>query len=103
MRRMALTPAERQRIYEEERVRIEAQERAKNDLAYARPFSWVRYIILAIIFGLVSFFPAMFFYSMTIAPALGIKDPGTLGVIVTAFIIGCLAARIFYRPIQRPM
>jgi branched-subunit amino acid ABC-type transport system permease component len=98
-----LTPNERQRIYEEEKVRVEAQEHAKTEIAYAQPFSWGKFLFLAVILGVVSFFPLMLLYVLFVAPMLGIKDPSPGGAMVFAFIVGCLAARLFYRPVQRPL
>jgi len=98
-----LTPNEQQRIYEEEKVRIEAQEQAKNAIAYAQPFSWVKFLFLAVILSGAAFFPSMLLYLFFIAPMLGIKDPTPGGAMVFAFIVGSLAARLFYRPAQRPL
>ena len=98
-----LTPDEQQRIYEEERVRVEAQEHAKAAIAYSQPFSWGKFIFLAVILGGAAFFPLMLLYVLFIAPILGIKDPSPGGAMVFAFIVGCLAARLFYRPVQRPL
>lgn len=100
---MALTEHERRQIYEEERVRVEAREQAKNELAYAQPFSWIKFLVLAIILGAAAFFPCMMLYLMLIAPALGIEDPGIVGIIIFPLLVGCLAARLFYRLVQRPM
>lgn len=98
-----LTPDEKQRIYEEEKARVEAQEQAKNEIAYAQPFSVIKFLFLAVILGGAAFFPLMLLYLFFIAPMLGIKDPSPGGAMIFAFIVGCLAARLFYRPVQRPL
>ena len=100
---MPLTPEEKKRIYEEEHERLLSQEIAKNDIAYAQPFSWGKYIVLVIICALSAFFPLLLLYLLWVAPALGIKDPGLTGLIIFDILAGCVFARIFYRPVQRPM
>lgn len=94
---MSLTPAERQRIYEEEKARLEARERAIDETIRAHKFSIVRFLVLAVFCSAAIALPAFFLYFI-----LGL-NLGEYGPIIFIVVLGLLAAAVFYRGTLRPL